>query len=156
MRAVLQRALGARVSVGDEEIGRIGRGLVAFLGVGAEDRATQAQALATKVAELRIFDDAAGKMNLSVRDAGGAVLVVPQFTLYADARRGRRPDFTRAAKPADGERLYDAFVGFLRGREVQVATGRFGAHMRVEVENDGPVTVVLSTDGWAEGDLGRR
>lgn len=154
MRVVLQRVTRASVAVGDENIASIGRGLVVLFGVGREDRATDAQALATKIAELRIFDDDQGKMNRSLRDVGGAALVVPQFTLYADARHGRRPDLTAAAPPADGQRLFEAFVGFLRGREVEVAAGRFGAHMRVLLENDGPVTVVLSTDAWREGHLG--
>lgn len=154
MRAVLQRVIRASVGVGDETIASIGHGLVVLLGVGRADHATDAQVLATKIAELRVFDDAQGKMNRSLRDVEGAALVVPQFTLYADARRGRRPDFTAAAPPADGQRLFEAFVGFLRGRDVEVAAGRFGAHMRVALENDGPVTVVLSTDPWREGQLG--
>jgi D-tyrosyl-tRNA(Tyr) deacylase len=154
MRAVLQRVARASVRVEDDTIASIDRGLLVLLAVGARDRAVQAQALASKIAELRIFDDEAGKMNRSIRDVRGEALVVPQFTLYADARRGRRPDFTGAASPADGERLYEAFLGFLRGRDVAVASGRFGARMRVTLENDGPVTIVLTTDGWSEGDIG--
>ena len=93
-------------------------------------------------------------MNRGLRDVDGAALVVPQFTLYADARHGRRPDLSAAAPAEDGRRLYEAFVGFLRGREIRVETGRFGAHMRVELENDGPVTIALSTDGWEQAALG--
>ena len=156
MRAVLQRVTRASVSVGDDTIASIARGFVVLLGVGEADRAEDAQRLAGKIAELRIFDDEQGKMNRSLRDVAGSALVVPQFTLYADARHGRRPDLARAASATDGRRLYEAFVGFLRGREVTVETGRFGAHMRVSLENDGPVTVVLTTDGWEEGDLATR
>lgn len=156
MRAVLQRVARARVRVDDEVVATIDRGLVVLLGVGRDDHASDAQALADKLAELRVFDDERGKMNRSVRDVGGALLVVPQFTLYADARHGRRPDLSASAPPDVGRRLYEAFVGFLRGRELRVETGRFGAHMRVELENDGPVTIVVSTDGWEEGDLRAR
>jgi len=143
----------ASVRVDDQTIASIERGLLILLGVGASDSARSAQTLASKIAELRIFEDDAGKMNRSIRDVHGAALVVPQFTLYADVRRGRRPDFTAAAQPADGVRLYEAFLGFLRGRDVEVAAGRFGAHMEVGLENDGPVTLVLTTDGWPEAAL---
>jgi D-tyrosyl-tRNA(Tyr) deacylase len=153
VRAVVQRVTRASVRVGDETLARIDRGMVILFGVGSSDSAATAQALASKLAEIRIFDDDSGKMNLSLRDVRGAALIVPQFTLYADVRRGRRPDFAAAAEPAEGRRLYDAFVGFMRGREIEVASGRFGAHMTVELENDGPVTVVLTTDGWPEGGL---
>ena len=153
MRVVLQRVRRASVFVDDEKIASIGRGLVALLGVGRDDHARDAELLAGKLADLRVFDDEAGKMNRSLREVGGALLAVPQFTLYGDARHGRRPDFSRAAAPEDGRRLYEAFVGFLRGRDLTVESGRFGAHMRVELENDGPVTIVLATDGWAEVDL---
>ncbi len=153
MRALLQRVTRASVRVEREAVGAIERGFVVLLGVGKQDRAGDAQTLADKVLALRVFDDEQGKMNRSLEDVGGAALVVPQFTLYADARHGRRPDLSAAASAEDGRRLYDAFVGFLRGREVRVETGRFGAHMRVELENDGPVTIALSTDGWAEADL---
>lgn len=156
MRAVLQRVTRGSVSVEGEPFASIQRGLVILLAIGADDHADDAQLLATKIVELRIFDDERGKMNRSLRDVGGAALVVPQFTLYGDARHGRRPDFTAAAAPEQGRRLFDAFVGFLRGREAEVAAGRFGAHMRVEIENDGPVTIVLTTDGWREAQLGDR
>lgn len=153
MRVVLQRVRHASVLVDQVTVASIGPGLVALLGVGREDHARDAELLAGKVADLRVFDDDAGKMNRSLRDVGGSVLVVPQFTLYGDARHGRRPDFSAAAAPDDGRRLYDGFVGFLRGRDLSVETGRFGAHMRVELENDGPVTLVLTTDAWAEAEL---
>lgn len=145
----------ASVDVGSERVASIGRGLVVLVGVGTDDRPEDGERLASKVAALRIFDDDAGKMSRSVSDAGGAVLAVPQFTLYADVRGGRRPDFTHAAPPDRGARLYDAFCGALRGRALSVEAGRFGAHMVVTLEGDGPVTVVTSTDGWAEGDIGR-
>jgi D-tyrosyl-tRNA(Tyr) deacylase len=127
-----------------------------LLGVGADDRAEDGERLAAKIAALRIFEDERGKMARSVGDVGGAILVVPQFTLYGDIRDGRRPDFTGAAPPAVGQRFYDAFCGALRGAGLQVHTGTFGAHMTVKLEGDGPVTIVATTDGWAEGELGRR
>jgi len=145
----------AAVHVGDEPVARIGRGLAVLLGVAADDHAHDGERLGAKVASLRVFDDERGKMGLSVADVGGSVLVVPQFTLYGDARHGRRPDFTAAAPPDVGRRLYDAFCGVLRGKGLAVAQGRFGDLMRVELEADGPVTLVLATDGWAEADLGR-
>ena len=145
----------AAVHVDDERVARIGPGLAVLLGVAADDRAEDGERLAAKVAALRIFDDDRGKMARAVADVGGAILVVPQFTLYGDARHGRRPDFTAAAPPDVGRRLYDAFCGVLRGKGLAVEQGRFGAMMRVELEADGPVTLVLSTDGWPEADLGR-
>ena len=145
MRALLQRTTGARVRVGDEVVGEIGAGLVILLGVGPDDDATTTDALARRVTELRIFDDAAGRTNLSLIDVGGAVLVVSQFTLFADTRRGRRPGFTGAAAPELAERLYLRFAETLRGLGVEVATGRFGAVMAVELVNDGPFTIWLDT-----------
>ena len=145
----------AAVHVDDERVARIGPGLAVLLGVAADDRAEDGERLAAKVAALRIFDDERGKLSRAVADAGGAILVVPQFTLYGDARHGRRPDFTAAAPPELGRRLYDAFCGVLRGKGLAVEQGRFGAMMRLELDADGPVTLVLSTDGWAEADLGR-
>ena len=153
MRAVVQRVRSASVDVGEERIAAIGAGLVVLLGVGAGDAPEDGERLAAKVAGLRIFDDANGKMSVSLPDTAGEVLVVPQFTLYGDVRHGRRPDFTRAAPPDKGERLYDAFCGALRGTGLAVATGRFGAMMRVTLEGDGPVTIVATTDGWDEGAL---
>jgi D-aminoacyl-tRNA deacylase len=145
VRALLQRTSGARVRVGDEVVGEIGAGLVVLLGVGPDDDAATSDALARRVAELRIFDDEAGKTNLSLVDVAGEVLVVSQFTLYADTRRGRRPGFTGAAPPEQAERLYLRFAAALRGLDVRVATGRFGSVMAVELVNDGPFTIWLDT-----------
>ena len=146
MRALLQRTTGARVRVDGETVGEIGGGLVVLLGVGPTDDEATADALARRVTELRIFDDEAGRTNLSLIDVNGAVLVVSQFTLYADTRRGRRPGFTGAAAPELAERLYLRFAAALRGLGVVVATGRFGAVMAVELVNDGPFTIWLDTD----------
>jgi len=145
VRALLQRTTGARVRVGAELVGEIGPGLVVLLGVGPDDDETTAAALARRVTELRIFDDDAGRTNLSLAGVGGAVLVVSQFTLYADTRRGRRPGFTGAAPPDLAERLYLRFAEALRALGVSVATGRFGAVMSVELVNDGPFTIWLDT-----------
>jgi D-tyrosyl-tRNA(Tyr) deacylase len=142
------------VSVGDERISAIDRGLVALVGVGADDLPEHGERLAAKIAALRIFDDDRGKLSRSVIEIGGAVLVVPQFTLYGDIGSGRRPDFTKAAPAEKGQRLYDAFCGALRGAGIRVESGRFGALMRVTIEADGPVTIVATTDGWAEAELG--
>lgn len=146
MRALLQRTTGARVRVDGATVGEIGKGLVVLLGVGPDDREAVADALARRVAELRIFDDADGRTNLSLRDVDGAALVVSQFTLYADTRRGRRPGFTGAAAPELAERLYGRFVGALRALDVETATGRFGEVMAVELVNDGPFTIWLDSD----------
>lgn len=151
----MQRVRSASVDVGDERVGSIGSGLAVLLGVGPADRATDGERLAAKIASLRIFADASGRLHHTVGEAGGSILVVPQFTLYGDIRKGRRPDFTRAAPPDQGERLYEAFCGALRGAGLSVGTGRFGAAMRMQIDADGPVTIVVSTDGWDEGDLGR-
>jgi D-tyrosyl-tRNA(Tyr) deacylase len=140
------------VDVGDERVAEIANGLVVLLGVGAKDRPEDGERLAGKIAALRIFDDA-GRMQRALADVRGMVLAVPQFTLYADARHGRRPEFTAAASPEQGRRLFDGFCGVLRGAGVEVRQGRFGATMRVTIEADGPVTIALSTDGWAEGEL---
>jgi D-tyrosyl-tRNA(Tyr) deacylase len=145
VRALLQRSSGARVRVDGDVIGEIGAGLVVLLGVGPDDDEAVAEGLARRTAELRIFDDADGRTNLSLLDVGGEVLVVSQFTLYADTRRGRRPGFTGAAAPELAERLYLRFAEALRARGVRVATGRFGAVMAVELVNDGPFTIWLDT-----------
>jgi D-tyrosyl-tRNA(Tyr) deacylase len=145
VRALLQRTSGARVRVNGEIVGEVGPGLVVLLGVGPEDDEATTDALARRVTELRIFDDEAGRTNLSLIDVGGAVLVVSQFTLYADTRRGRRPGFTGAAPPDLAERLYLRFAATLRAAGVTVATGRFGAVMAVELVNDGPFTIWLDT-----------
>jgi len=156
VRAVVQRVRSASVHVADEAVATIGPGLAVLLGVGADDRAEDGERVAAKVLALRIFDDERGRLDRTVKEAGGSVLVVPQFTLYGDVRRGRRPDFTRAAPPELGRRLFDAFCGALRGADAAVAQGRFGADMRIVLEADGPVTLVLSTDSWEEADLGRK
>jgi D-tyrosyl-tRNA(Tyr) deacylase len=142
------------VSVGDERISAIDRGLVALVGVGADDLPEHGERLAAKIAALRIFDDDRGKLSRSVIDIGGAVLAVPQFTLYGDVGSGRRPDFTKAAPAERSQRLYEAFCGALRGAGIRVESGRFGALMRVTIEADGPVTIVATTDGWREAELG--
>jgi D-tyrosyl-tRNA(Tyr) deacylase len=145
VRALLQRTSGARVRVGGEVIGEIGPGLVVLLGVGPADDEAVTDGLARRVTELRIFDDPDGRTNLSLIDVRGAVLLVSQFTLYADTRRGRRPGFTGAAAPELAERLYLRFADALRGLGVTVATGRFGSVMEVELVNDGPFTIWLDS-----------
>jgi D-tyrosyl-tRNA(Tyr) deacylase len=150
VRALLQRTSGASVRVDDEVVGAIGPGLVVLLGVGPEDSESTADDLARKAAELRIFRDGEGRTNLALLDVGGSALVVSQFTLYADTRRGRRPGFIGGAPPDLAERLYLRFADALRGLGVTVATGRFGAEMAVELVNDGPFTIWLDTaDGKA-------
>ncbi len=146
MRAILQRTTGASVSVEGEVVGAIGPGLVILLGVGPADTEAVADDLARKTVELRIFRDDEGRTNRSLLDVGGGALVISQFTLFADTRRGRRPGFTGAA-PADlAERLYLRFASVVRDMGVVVATGRFGAEMAVELVNDGPFTIWLDTD----------
>ena len=143
MRALVQRVSQARVRVGDEVVGEIGVGLLAFVGVTHDDTADHAVKLADKIAHLRIFTDDADKMNRSVLDIGGSVLVVSQFTLYGDTRKGRRPAFVDAARPEVAEPLCDLVVASLRDLAVPVATGRFRADMAVELVNDGPVTLSI-------------
>jgi len=150
VRSVVQRVSRGSVSIEGQVVGQIGRGLVVLLGVGHGDGEAEARLLAEKVANLRIFEDAAGKMNLSLLDIGGEALVVSQFTLYADTRRGRRPGFTDAALPDVAEPLVQRFADHLRAAGIPVATGRFGAMMLVEIHNDGPVTILLDTDAWAK------
>jgi D-tyrosyl-tRNA(Tyr) deacylase len=145
MRALLQRTTGARVQVEGEVVGEIGAGLVVLVGVGPEDDEMTADALARRIAELRVFDDEAGRTNLSLLDVGGSALVISQFTLYADTRRGRRPGFTGAAAPDVANRLYVRVADALRALGVEVATGRFGAEMAVELVNHGPFTIWLDT-----------
>ena len=145
MRAVVQRVSKARVLVGDEVAGEIGRGLLVLLGVTHDDTAEQARWLADKIVGLRIFNDAGGKMNCSLADVGGSVLVVSQFTLYGDCRKGRRPSFIEAAPPEKAIPLYGAFVNAVRALGVPTATGRFGAMMQVELTNDGPVTLIVDS-----------
>jgi D-aminoacyl-tRNA deacylase len=143
MRAVLQRVRRGKVTVAGTTVAEIERGMVILLGVGPQDTEEAVRALAEKVAYLRIFEDAQGKMNLSIRDTGGAVIVVSQFTLYADTRRGRRPSFTDAALPDIARPLVERFAQLLTDLGVPAQTGEFGAHMLVEIENDGPVTIIL-------------
>jgi D-tyrosyl-tRNA(Tyr) deacylase len=146
MRAVLQRVTRAEVRVGEERVGAIGPGLVVLLGVGPGDDAPVADGLARKVAELRIFADDEGRTNRSLLDVGGEALVVSQFTLFADTRRGRRPGFTGAALPDLAIPLYERFAAALEAMGVTVARGRFGAEMQVELVNDGPFTIWLDTN----------
>ena len=145
MRAVIQRVSSAQVTVAGETVGAIGRGLMVLLGVGHADSAKEVSWLADKLAGLRIFEDNEGKMNLSVEQIGGEMLVVSQFTLYADCSKGRRPSFVDAAPPEKADALYQEVVAALRARGLIVATGSFGAKMAVSLINDGPVTVIIDT-----------
>lgn len=145
MRAVIQRARSARVTVDGAAVGEIGRGLAVLLGVAEGDGEEDARWMAAKLCELRIFEDEADKMNLSLEDVGGEMLLVSQFTLLADCRKGRRPSFVGAAPPDEGERLYERVASLVSECGVRVATGSFGAHMLVSIENEGPVTIVLDT-----------
>ena len=143
MRAVLQRVRRASVLVAGEQVAEIGPGLVVLLGVGQDDSQVDAQWLAEKTALLRIFEDQDGKSNLSLLDTGGEAIVVSQFTLYADSSKGRRPSFIRAAQPDLAEPLVEHFASHLEAQGVKVQEGVFGAHMLVEIQNDGPVTIIL-------------
>jgi D-tyrosyl-tRNA(Tyr) deacylase len=145
MKALLQRVTTGSVSLGDEEVGRIGRGLVVFLGVASGDTEKDAQYLAQKIANLRIFPDEEGKFNLSALDINGELLLVSQFTLLADTRKGRRPSFIEAAPPAQAEELFEYFVEQTRATGLKVETGRFQQYMQVEIHNDGPVTILLDS-----------
>lgn len=145
MRAVLQRVGAARVTVGDDVVGEIGRGLAVLVGVGVDDTRADADALVAKIIGIRIFPDEAGLMNRSVVDVEGGVLVVSQFTLYGDVRRGRRPSFTAAASPHRAAPLVDAVVAGVRSAGIEVATGAFGAMMDVALVNEGPVTLLVET-----------
>ncbi len=151
MRAVLQRVREASVSVGGQVVGQIGPGLVVLLGVAAHDSQDDAQFLARKIVELRIFDDANGKMNRSLLDVQGQMLVVSQFTLFADCRKGRRPSFVEAAPPQRAEELYESFVHAVRQYGVFVSTGVFRAMMDVALVNEGPVTIVLDSHQLRSG-----
>ena len=143
MRVLLQRVRRASVAVAGVERGAVGHGFLALVGVAHEDDVAAAHKLAAKTARLRVFADGAGLMNLALGDVGGSVLAVSQFTLYADTRRGNRPSFIGAAAPEQGEAVYEAYVEALRAEGVPVETGVFGAHMQVELLNDGPVTILL-------------
>jgi D-aminoacyl-tRNA deacylase len=146
MRACVQRVSEASVSVGGRVTGRIGCGLVVLLGVGRDDGEAEVNWLAEKIIGLRVFEDDEGKMNRSLTEVGGAMLVVSQFTLYGDSRRGRRPSFADAASPELAERLYEAFVVQVRSSGIEVATGVFREHMLVSLVNDGPVTLWIDTE----------
>ncbi|MEQ1642525.1 MAG: D-aminoacyl-tRNA deacylase [Pyrinomonadaceae bacterium] len=146
MRAVVQRVSRARVTIARHVTGEIGRGLLVFLGVSVDDNLVAAEYLVEKITSLRIFDDADGKMNLSLVDVEGGLLIVSQFTLYGDTRRGRRPSFISAAGGDDASRLYEYFVANCRKNVTTVATGKFGAMMDVELVNDGPVTIILDSE----------
>ncbi|HEX4004324.1 MAG TPA: D-aminoacyl-tRNA deacylase [Candidatus Acidoferrales bacterium] len=145
MRIVLQRVTRARVTIEGRVTGEIGPGLVALMAVGREDSSSTAASMAEKIVNLRIFNDEQGKMNHSLLDTAGAILAVSQFTLYGDARGGRRPSFILAAPPQQGKALYEEFVAALRSLGVRVETGVFQAHMSVELANDGPVTILLDS-----------
>ncbi len=145
MKALLQRVTGASVSVAGEVVGRIGRGLLIFVGVASGDTEKDAQYLAQKAVDLRIFPDEAGKFNLSALDIKGELLVVSQFTLMANTKKGRRPSFVEAAPPAQAEELFEQFVAQARASGLKVQTGRFQQYMQVEIHNDGPVTILLDS-----------
>jgi D-aminoacyl-tRNA deacylase len=145
MKALLQRVIEASVSVGGEEVGRIGHGLVVFVGVAPGDTEKDIEYLAQKTIGLRIFEDTEQRFNLSVQDAKGEILVVSQFTLMADSRKGRRPSFTGAAPPGEAQTLFDKFVSQIRASGLKTATGRFQQHMLVDIRNDGPVTIMLDS-----------
>lgn len=145
MKAVIQRVRRARVTVGEEIVGEIGHGLCVLVGVERGDEPTDAQELARKLVNLRIFEDEAGKMNLSVKDVGGSLLLVSQFTLLGDTRRGHRPGFSQAMEPEGAARLFEECVAAVAAQGVPVATGRFRAEMLVSLENDGPVTILVDT-----------
>ena len=145
MRAVIQRVSSAQVTVDGQVVGQIGRGFLVLLGITASDGAAEAALLARKIAGLRVFEDADGKMNLALADVGGAVLAVSQFTLYADVRKGRRPSLVAAARPEQAEPLYQHFCALLRAERLAVQQGVFGAAMQVALVNDGPVTIWIDT-----------
>lgn len=156
MRAVIQRVREAAVMVAEQDVGRIAAGLLVLLGVGHDDEAADVAYLASKIAQLRIFEDAAGKMNRSVGEIGGGVLLIAQFTLYADTRQGRRPSFSGAASPALARPLVDACGAALRAAGLPVATGHFGAAMQVTLVNDGPVTILIDSAERLHGRHGAR
>jgi D-tyrosyl-tRNA(Tyr) deacylase len=145
MRTVVQRVKQASVRVGEEKVGSISSGLLVFLGIGKEDTEADLEWMAKKVTDLRIFEDSDGKMNYSVKDIGGEILLVSQFTLYGDCRKGTRPSFSEAALPLPAEDMYNRLTEVFRQRGVKVATGIFGADMEVKLVNDGPVTLLLDS-----------
>lgn len=145
MRAVVQRVSSASVKVDEQIVGQIDRGLLVLLGVGSDDADSDSVALAEKIAGLRVFEDEAGKMNLSLADIDGRMLVVSQFTLFGDCRKGRRPSFVEAARPEKAELLYETFVAEVQGKGIHVETGKFQTHMDVSLVNDGPVTLLVDS-----------
>ncbi|MCT0010021.1 D-tyrosyl-tRNA(Tyr) deacylase [Weissella confusa] len=146
MRVVLQRVSSASVTVDDQELGAIGQGYMLLVAIQDADTEAELDYLVRKITGLRVFEDEAGKMNLSVQDVGGSILSISQFTLYADTRRGNRPSFTDAGAPAYAEKMYDQFNAKLAATGLTVATGEFGADMKVSLVNDGPVTIIFDTD----------
>jgi D-tyrosyl-tRNA(Tyr) deacylase len=149
VKALIQRVKSAQVRVDSEIIGEIGVGWLVLLGVARGDSGAETMKLVDKITGLRLFPDAEGRFNLSVLDVSGSILVVSQFTLYADCSRGRRPSFTDAAEPEKANQLYEQFIGELRMKNLPVATGRFGADMEVSLVNDGPVTILLDSATWS-------
>lgn len=145
MKVVVQRSKKAKVTVDEKIVGQISKGLVLLVGVTHEDTEADAAFLAEKIANLRIFEDDSGKMNLSLIDVGGEILSISQFTLYGDCRKGRRPNFMDAARPDQANLLYETFNRLLRDKDIKVETGRFGAMMDVELTNDGPVTLIIDS-----------
>jgi D-tyrosyl-tRNA(Tyr) deacylase len=146
MRAVVQLVKQSNVTVDQQIVGAIGKGFLILLGVNQDDTEQQATYLADKIANLRVFEDDDGKMNLSLLDTGGSALVVSQFTLYGDCRKGRRPSYSKAAGPEQANSLYEFFIGQLRNKGIEVATGQFQAMMEVSLINDGPITILLDSD----------
>lgn len=146
MRAVVQRVHRASVTVGEEVVGRIEKGLLVYLGVGRNDTEKDVDWMCEKIANLRVFEDENGKMNLSLLQVNGELLVISQFTLYGDCRRGRRPSFDEAAPPEMGEKFYELFIEKMRGQVRKVEKGIFGAHMEIESINDGPVTILIDSE----------
>ncbi|MCC3865373.1 D-tyrosyl-tRNA(Tyr) deacylase [Terrisporobacter petrolearius] len=145
MRAVVQKVSSSKVTVDEEVVGQINQGLMVLLGVTHDDTSKDVDYMVDKITNLRIFEDAQGKMNLSLKDVNGEVLAVSQFTLYGDARRGRRPSFSDAARPEVANPLYEEFVQKVKNQGISVGTGKFGAHMMVDLTNDGPVTILLES-----------
>lgn len=147
MRIVLQRVINAKVEIGNKTVGEISHGFLVLLGITHEDYEKDADWLVEKILKLRVFENDKGEMNKSVTDVGGSILVVPQFTLYGNCKKGTRPSFTKAARPEQAEKLYNYFVEKFGETGTKVETGKFGAHMNVFLNNDGPVTLVLDTKG---------
>lgn len=145
MRAVIQRVSQSSVRIGNEIVGEIGRGLTILLGISQKDTSKDVDYLADKITHLRIFEDSGGKMNLSLKDAGGSALIISQFTLLADCRKGRRPSFIQAARPGMAKQLYTQFIDRMANHGISIQTGHFGAMMQVSITNEGPVTLVIDS-----------